>query len=62
LLERQFEQREHEVGPHCSCCDTVTGPFSEIEGPFTVLICVLCLAVRQAPAGELLALHDPGEP
>jgi hypothetical protein len=27
-----------------------------------VLICILCLAVRQAPRGEFLALHDPGEP
>jgi hypothetical protein len=50
------------VGPHCSFCGTFTGPFSEVEGLFTVLICIPCLAVRQAPAGELLALHDPGEP
>jgi hypothetical protein len=34
------------VGPHCSFCGTSTGPFSEIEGLFTVLICIPCLAVR----------------
>jgi hypothetical protein len=27
-----------------------------------VLICIPCLAVRQAQAGELLGLHDPGQP
>jgi hypothetical protein len=50
------------VGPHCSFCGTSTGPFSEVEGLFTVLICIPCLAVRQAAAGQLLALHDPGQP
>ena len=50
------------MGPHCSFCGTSTGPFSEVEGLFTVLICIPCLAVRQAPAGKLLALHDPGQP
>jgi hypothetical protein len=50
------------VGPHCSFCGTSTGPFSEVEGQFTVHICIPCLAVRQAPRGELLALHDPGQP
>jgi hypothetical protein len=55
------------VGPHCSFCGTFTGPFSEVEGLFveglfTVLICIPCLAIRQAPAGELLAFYDPGEP
>jgi hypothetical protein len=50
------------VGPHCSFCGTSTGPFSQVEGLFTVLICIPCLAVRQVPAGELLARHDPGQP
>jgi hypothetical protein len=50
------------VGPHCSFCGTSTGPFSEVEGLFTVLICIPCLAIRQAPRGELLGLHDPGQP
>jgi hypothetical protein len=36
------------VGPHCSFCGTFTGPFSEVEGLFTVLICIPCLEVRQA--------------
>jgi len=36
------------VGPHCSFCGTFTGPFSEIEGLFTVLICIPCLEVLQA--------------
>jgi hypothetical protein len=38
------------VGPHCSFCGTFTGPFSEVEGLFTVLVCIPCLEVRQAPA------------
>ena len=60
--EHTFEHGVCGVGPHCSFCGTFTGPFSEIEGLVTVLICIPCLAVRQAPAGELLALHDPGQP
>jgi hypothetical protein len=36
------------VGPHCSFCGTFTGPFSEIEGLLTVLICIPCLEVRLA--------------
>jgi hypothetical protein len=28
------------VGPHCSFCGTFTGPFSEVEGLFTVWICI----------------------
>jgi hypothetical protein len=50
------------VGPHCSFCGTFTGPFSEIEGLFTVLICIPCLEVRQARPDTLLGLHDPGQP
>jgi hypothetical protein len=50
------------VGPHCSFCGTFTGPFSEVEGLFTVLICIPCLEVRQAQPSTPLGLHDPGEP
>jgi hypothetical protein len=48
------------VGPHCSFCGTFTGPFSEIEGLFKVLICIPCLEVRLAQPDNLLGLHDPG--
>jgi hypothetical protein len=50
------------VGPRCSFCGTFTGPFSEIEGLFTVLICIR--AWRSASPGRtpLLGLHDPGQP
>jgi hypothetical protein len=48
------------VGPHCSFCGTFTGPFSEVEGLFTVLICIPCLEVRLAQPDTLLGLHDPG--
>ena len=48
------------MGPRCSFCGTFTGPFSEAEGLFTVLICIPCLEVRQAQPSTLLGLHDPG--
>jgi hypothetical protein len=47
---------------HCSFCGTFTGPFSEIEGLFTVLICIPCLEVRLAQPDTLLGHHDPGQP
>src|SRR4030095_12136197 len=50
------------VWPHCSFCGTSTGPFSEVEGLFTVLICTRCRAIRHASPPPLLAHHDPGEP
>jgi hypothetical protein len=50
------------VEPHCSFCGTFTGPFSQVEGLFTVLICIPCLEVRQAQPDTLLGLHDPGDP
>jgi hypothetical protein len=43
-------------------CGTSTGPFSEVEGLFTVLMCASCRAVRHASPPPLLAHHDPGEP
>jgi hypothetical protein len=46
------------VGPHCS----FTAPLSEVEGLFTVLICIPCLEVRLAQPDTLLGLHDPGPP
>jgi hypothetical protein len=50
-------------GPHCSFCGTSTGPFAEVEGLFTVLMCTRCRADRrQASPPPLLAHHDPGEP
>jgi hypothetical protein len=52
------------MGQRCSFCGTSTGPFREVEGLFTVLMCTRCQAAR-TPARrplELLAHHDPGEP
>ena len=37
-------------------------PFNEIEGLFTVLLCIPCLEVRLAQPDTLLGLHDPGQP
>jgi hypothetical protein len=50
------------VGPHCSFCGTSTGPFREVEGLFTVLMCARCRVVRHASPPPHLAHHDPGEP
>jgi hypothetical protein len=50
------------VGPRCSFCGTSTGPFREVEGLFTVLMCGRCFAARHTPAAKLVAHHDPGEP
>jgi hypothetical protein len=49
-------------GAHCSFCGTSIGPFREVEGLFTVLMCTGCPAARNAGPSELLANHDPGEP
>jgi hypothetical protein len=48
------------VGPRCSFCGTFTGPFSQIEGLFTVLICIPCLEVRQDQPVTRLGRHDLG--
>jgi hypothetical protein len=45
---------------HCSFCCATSGPFTKVEGLFTVLICIPCLEVRQAQPDTRLGLHDPG--
>ena len=45
---------------HCSFCGAAQGPFSKVEGLFTVLICIPCLEVRQAQPGTRLSRHDLG--
>ena len=62
FLERQFEQMGVRGGAALFVLRTFTGPFSEIEGLFTVLICIPCLEVRLAKPDTLLGLHDPGQP
>jgi hypothetical protein len=62
LFEQVFEQEKRGVGPHCSFCGTSTGPFREVEGLSTVLMCASCQAARRASPAALLAHHDPGEP
>ena len=49
-----------DAGGHCSFCGATSGPFSKVEGLFTVLICIPCLEVRQAQTATRLSLHDPG--
>ena len=36
---------------HCSFCGSTSGPFSEVEGLFTVLMCADCQAARGYGAG-----------
>ena len=52
------------ITPRCSFCGTSAGPFREVEGLFTVLMCSGCLAARSARSQplELLADYDRGEP
>ena len=45
---------------HCSFCGDISGPFSKVEGLFTVLICIPCLEVRQPQPGTRLRLPGPG--
>ena len=45
---------------HCSFCGASSGPFSKIEGLFTMLICIPCLEVRQAQPATHLGRHGPG--
>jgi hypothetical protein len=49
-----------DVVGHCSFCGATSGPFSKVEGLFTVLICIPCLEIRQAQPATHLSLHDPG--
>ena len=46
--------------PQCSFCGTFTGPFSDVEGLLTMLICIPCLEVRQAQPDTLLAYLEAG--
>jgi hypothetical protein len=53
------------VGPRCSFCGTSTGPFKEVGGLFTLLMCGACQAVRSAPApqpAELVVHANMREP
>ena len=45
---------------HCSFCGASRGPFSKVEGLFTVWICIPCLEIRQAQSNTRLGRHDPG--
>jgi hypothetical protein len=62
ILSNTSLSRRRGVGPHCSFCGTFTGPFSQVEGLCTVLICMPCLEVRQAQPNTLLGLHDLAGP
>jgi hypothetical protein len=48
------------MGPHCVFCGTSTGPFQQIEGLFTLLMCTGCQAARRTKPLELLADFDQG--
>ena len=39
------------MGPRCSFCGTSTGPFKEVGGLFTLLMCGACQAVRRSGPG-----------
>ena len=45
---------------HCSFCGATSGPFSKVEGLFTVWICIPCLEIRQAQPGTRRSLYDAG--
>ncbi len=49
-----------DAAEHCSFCGATHGPFTMVEGLFTVLICVSCLEVRQVQPDTRLDLHDSG--
>lgn len=44
------------MAARCSFCGSTTGPFSRVEGVFTVLMCVDCLAARGHGAGPYPAM------
>jgi hypothetical protein len=39
------------MAEHCSFCGSTVGPFSKVEGLFTVLMCADCQAARGHGAG-----------
>jgi hypothetical protein len=39
------------MAEHCSFCGSTVGPFSKVEGLFTVLMCADCQAARGQGAG-----------
>jgi hypothetical protein len=39
------------MADHCSFCSSTAGPFSKVEGLFTVLMCADCLAARGRGSG-----------
>ena len=39
------------MADHCSFCGSTAGPFSKVEGLFTVLICADCQAARGHGSG-----------
>ena len=47
------------AGGQCSFCGATSGPFTKVEGLFTVWICISCLEVRQARPDTRVGLHDP---
>ena len=48
------------AGGQCSFCGATSGPFTKVEGLFTVWICIPCLEVRQAQPDTRLDRHAPG--
>jgi hypothetical protein len=56
------------VGSHCSFCGTTDGPFLQVEGLFTLLMCSGCQAVRSSSNRGLpttrveLPVREPGQP
>ena len=44
----------------CSFCGSTSGPFANVEGLFTVLICIQCLEIQQAQPDTRLGFHAPG--
>ena len=44
------------MADHCSFCGSTAGPFSTVEGLFTVLMCVDCQAARGHGSGPYPAM------
>ena len=47
------------AGGQCSFCGATSGPFTKVEGLFTVWICIPRLEVRQAQPDTRLDRHAP---